>query len=81
MNYILVHTYLDTLETSKKNRPVWRSIVINFPDRKTAYNKMRDSFKGMITASMISATFNYDSAVIETISGGKEIWTITQQEK
>jgi hypothetical protein len=80
-SYILTHTYLDALETSKKNRPVWRSIVAVFPDRETVYNKMRDSFKGMITDSMISAAFNYDSAYIETISGGKEIWTITKQEK
>ena len=74
----VVHTYLDLQATKEKNRPVWRSIVIECPEWKIAHARMRDSFASFLSSGMIAASFGPDSAYIETEAGGKEIWTITK---
>ena len=80
--HLVVHTYLDLQATKEENRPVWRSIVKEYPEWVIAHTKMRESFArtSCLTSKMISASFGYDSAYIETVEGGKKIWTITKVE-
>ena len=78
--YLVVHTYLDLTATKERNRPVWRSIVNEYPELEIAHTKMRESFTSFLTSGMIAASFAHDSAYIETEAGGKEIWSITKKE-
>lgn len=79
--YLVVHTYLDQKATEEINRPVWRSIVTEYPEWGIAHSKMREAFTDSFNIGVISATFNYDSAYIETKTGGEEIWTITKKKE
>lgn len=78
--HLVVHTHLDLTATKEKNRPVWRSIVTEYPEFELAHTKMRESFTAFLTVGMIAASFGHDSAYIETIEGGKDIWSITKVE-
>ena len=78
--HLVVHTYLDLTATKEKSRPVWRSIVNEYPEWVIAHTKMRESFTSFLTSGMIAASFSHDSAYIETVEGGKEIWSITKVE-
>lgn len=78
--YLVVHTYLDLTATKMASRQVWRSIVNEYPEWEIAYTKMRESFTALLTSGMIAASFGHDSAHIETVEGGQEIWSITKVE-
>ena len=74
--YLVVRTYLDLQATKEKKRPVWRSIVNEYPEWVIAHTKMREFFTLLLPSDMIAASFGHDSAYIETEDGGKSIWTI-----
>ena len=78
--HLVVHTYLDLTATKEENRPVWRSIVNEYPEWTLAHSQMRECFRECLTDGMIAASFSHDSAYIETVEGGKEIWSITKVE-
>lgn len=78
--HLVVHTYLDLRETKEKNRPVWRTIVTEYPGWVIAHAKMREAFSNYFhsfASRICGASFNHDCAYIETEGGGKEIWSIT----
>ena len=76
--YLVVHTYLYLRNTKEYNRPGWRSIVTEYPEWILAHSKMREDFAASVKSGVCVATFDCDSAYIETETGEKEIWTITQ---
>lgn len=81
--YLVVHTYLDLTATKEKNRPVWRSIVNEYPEWVIAHAKMREAFGNYFysfAARICGASFNHDCAYIELEDGTKEIWSITKVE-
>lgn len=79
--HLVVHTYLDLRTTKEYNRPVWRSIVTEYPEWILAYSKMRQDFAASVQSGVRGATFGCDSAYIETETGEKEIWTITKKKE
>ena len=78
--HLVVHTYIDLQATKKKNRPVWRSIVNEYPEWEIAHAKMRESFTLCFTSGIIAASFNLDFARIEMEDGTKKIWYIKKVE-